>query len=115
MSAAWRPAPFRGKDVARPPAPTRAASPGLHAWAFNFGRALIQPDGARWHYHRPVTGRIGEHPVRCCSPACHARRIWATSRTTSTAPTMASLAQRHQLTLPPLPNPAQSARKGILD
>ena len=47
-------------------------SVGLHPveWAPDGGGGdQVQPDGTRWHYDPPVTGRIAGHAVRCCSPA----------------------------------------------
>ena len=64
------------------------------------GGDQVQPDGRRWHYDPPVTGRIAGHTVRCCSPACQLAAHLGYEPDEIDRADMAALAARYQLTLP---------------
>jgi lincosamide nucleotidyltransferase A/C/D/E len=65
------------------------------------GGDQAQPDGSRWHYDLPVTGRIDGHRVRCCSPECQMAAHLGYQPDDTDRADIAALASRYGLTLPP--------------
>jgi lincosamide nucleotidyltransferase A/C/D/E len=64
------------------------------------GGDQILRGGERWHYTAPVTGRVGERSVQCCSPECQVAAHVGYEPDATDRADMAALAARFHLVLP---------------